>query len=90
MTDRITRQQLEIMIDVLNKEIPGADFSIGGAYGGYRLERKGQSVDVSPRGTKRECYDYIRAMLEGVRLSQRYPNYGFVERPVGDPLRRNS
>ena len=76
MSDRMTRTKLEGIVVVLNKEIPGHDFSIGGAYGGYRLERKKQSVDVSPRGTKQECYDYIRAMLEGVTLYRRYTDVG--------------
>ena len=70
MTDRITRQQLESMIDVLNQEIPGQDFSIGGAYGGYKIERKNGSVDVSEfgYGTKRECYTYLSAMIKGAKF----------------------
>ena len=38
---------------------------------GYRLERvasRGGSKDISPIGTKREVYDYVRAMIQGVEL----------------------
>ncbi len=45
-------------------------FYIGGAYGGYRLERMCNSgsgaSDISPRGTKREVYDYVKAFIQGV------------------------
>jgi hypothetical protein len=45
-------------------------FYIGAAYGGYRLERMCNSgsgaSDISPRGTKREVYDYVSAFIQGV------------------------
>jgi len=45
-------------------------FYIGAAYGGYRLERicneGGGASDISPRGTKREVYDYVSAFIQGV------------------------
>ena len=67
--ERITNAHLDKLLSELNFVIPGQDFTVGGAYGGFRVERKGGSVDVSPRGTKRECYYYLSAMLEAVRLS---------------------
>ena len=39
------------------------------AYGGYRLVRMcegGGTRDISPRGTKRETYEYCRAFLDGI------------------------
>jgi hypothetical protein len=39
------------------------------AYGGYKLVRMcpgGGERDISPRGTKRETYDYCRAFLDGI------------------------
>jgi hypothetical protein len=38
-------------------------------YGGYRLVRMcegGGTRDMSPRGTKRETYEYCRAFLDGI------------------------
>jgi len=49
-------------------------FVLDCAYGGYRLcriasEGGGQS-DISPRGTARETYEYIYAMIAGIRLAR--------------------
>ena len=45
-------------------------FYVGQAYGGYRLEQivseSGAARDISPRGTKREVYNYVDGMLKGV------------------------
>jgi hypothetical protein len=44
-------------------------FYIGQAYGGYRLEqlsnKGGGAHDISPRGTKREVWTYVTAMIQG-------------------------
>ena len=64
--ETVTRNKLDRAVDRLNERITGMDFSIGYAYGGARLERRAGSVDVSPRGTKREILTYIHAMLQGV------------------------
>ena len=44
-------------------------FYIGQAYGGYRLEqltnKGGGARDISPRGTKREVWAYVTAMIKG-------------------------
>ena len=48
-------------------------YHIDSAYGGFRLcamsNTKGctGSRDISPRGTRREVYEYIHAMLTGIR-----------------------
>ena len=57
-------------------------FHISGAYGGYRLEQMtqgGGARDVSERGTKREVYDYIWAMVKGAEAMKRLllPEYRF-------------
>lgn len=46
-------------------------FGLDWAYGGVRLVRKGGSVDVSPRGTKRSVSEFIGGMLEGIEAAQR-------------------
>ena len=43
------------------------------AYGGYRLARMcegGGSRDISPRGTKRETYEYCLAFLDGISAAR--------------------
>lgn len=54
--------------------IPNAGtFYIGGANGGYRLERMcrgGGAMDISQRGTKREVLDTINAIKTGIRLAR--------------------
>ena len=65
-TAQRARFELDKAVELLNKRLPGLDFSIGYAYGGARLERRAGSVDVSPRGTKREILAYVHAMIEGI------------------------
>jgi hypothetical protein len=46
-------------------------FVLDWAYGGVRLSRMtagGGERDISPRGTTRECYAYVSAMLTGIAL----------------------
>ena len=54
--------------------VPNAGtFYIGGAYGGYRLERMckgGGAMDISDRGTKRDVLDTINAIKTGIRLAK--------------------
>ena len=49
-------------------------FHVGGAYGGFRLEQisneGGGCRDISPRGTRREVFTYIGAMLSGIQLCE--------------------
>ena len=53
-------------------------FYIGQAYGGYRLEQicteGGGARDISPRGTKREVWDYVTAMIAGVKELEKKRN----------------
>ena len=71
MTTRITRKDLDRLCELLNKMMPEADFSIGGAYGGWRLERNHESVDVSPRLSKPELYQWMHAFLDGFEFASR-------------------
>lgn len=69
MPDRITDNDLSRMVNILNARTDQAyDFTIQYAYGKPRLHRKGYSVDVSPRLSKRELYEWIDAYLEGLSL----------------------
>lgn len=49
-------------------------FYIGAANGGFRLERicneGGGASDISPRGTKREVYEYISAFIKGIEAAK--------------------
>tara|TARA_R100000458_G_scaffold17985_1_gene15600 strand:+ start:254 stop:523 length:270 start_codon:yes stop_codon:yes gene_type:complete len=45
-------------------------YYIAKAYGGYRVEQMckgGGSRDITERGTKKECYLYLKGMLEGIQ-----------------------
>ena len=45
-------------------------YYIGQAYGGYRIEqitnKGGGCRNISKRGTKKECYNFLEGMLEGI------------------------
>ena len=84
--ERITIDRLHQRLDLLNSTLglplephtfingqyqANPSYSIGQAYGGYRLERNGGSVDVSRRGTKREIWEFIGAMLDGIEAERR-------------------
>ena len=63
---RVTTKLLYELVEMLNRDLPGRDFSLGCAYGGYRLERKHGSVDVSQRLKAGELELFLRGMLEGI------------------------
>lgn len=52
--------------------VPNAGtYYIGGAYGGFRLERMargGGASDISPRLSKRELADWINAYIDGIEV----------------------
>lgn len=41
--ERITKEHLNRLVDLLNRLVPGQDYSIGYAYGGAKLESHGES-----------------------------------------------
>ena len=65
MTYRVTTGEMRQVLGVLQRSQPWMDYSIGCQLGGWRLEARGGSVDVSPRGSKAETTLYMRAMLKG-------------------------
>lgn len=70
MTIRISRQHLDAVVDRLNRELPGHDYSIGVAYGSPRLERNGGSVNVSPRLPKGRLYEWMHAYCDGIEAAR--------------------
>lgn len=73
MAENITIARLNNLIAILNKETGDVyDFSLDQAYGGYRLVRKRESVDVSPRMSKTELYYWIHALRQGVEFGKGY------------------
>lgn len=74
---RTTSKELEEFVEFLNKETGNLyDFSIGYAYGGARLERKGGSVDVSPRLSKGELREWMSAFAAGLDYATEVGHYG--------------
>lgn len=74
---RTTDADLLTLAGLINKATGNThDFTIGHAYGGVRLERKGGSVDVSPRLSKGELRAWMHAFLEGIDFGTR--NVSFV------------
>ena len=86
MSIRISRQHLDSMVDRLNREVPGQDYSIGVAYGSPRLERNGGSVNVSPRLPKGQLYVWMHAFLDGIEAGRMAPavDDGFRRGPMID------
>ena len=70
MSERITQAKLDNLLEHLNN-ITDGEFNLGYAYGGVMLERKNGSVDISPRGTKRETYYWIHSFIDGFSFAQR-------------------
>ena len=84
MAANVTEGEMRRVLGILQRLQPWAAYDIGCQMwvsgGGYRLERDGGSIEVSPRGTKREVMQYVRVMLEALRVdlshtcdSSRYP-----------------
>lgn len=66
--ERVTRKDLDRLLERL-QEVASAgdyDFSIGRSYGGYRLESKNGSVDVSPRLSARGLQQWMFAFIAGL------------------------
>lgn len=78
--ERITNRHLDHQLEILNShfgiEDPTPDtvgsFYVGGCNGGFWLERvvneSGLYTDISKRGTKREIYEQLLVLNEGLRL----------------------
>jgi len=59
---RIKKSDLESQVRLLN-DVTGDDYSLGWAYGGVRVHRANESIDVTWRGSKREVYAMLGGMI---------------------------
>ena len=66
MTYRVSPGEMRQVLAVLQRCQPWMDYRLQRQLEGWRLEARGGSVDVSPRGSKRETTLYMRAMLKGI------------------------
>ena len=66
MTYRVSVGEMKQVLQVLQRCQPWRDYSLQCQEGGWRLEANGGSRDISPRGSKREVTQYMRAMLVGI------------------------
>ena len=78
--ERITKKHLDYQLGILNsyfgiedaKSDTVGSFYVGGAYGGFQLERivsaGGACIDISKRGTRREIYEHLLVLNEGLGL----------------------
>jgi hypothetical protein len=71
MPERITMDRLRNLVAILNRETKNQyDYSLYSAYGGLRLVRKQESIDVSPRLGKGELYEWIHAYRQGIDIGR--------------------
>ena len=80
MMERITDKHLDFEVGILNSYFGLEDvewntvgrFYVGGAYGGFQLERivneGGGCTDISKRGTRREIHEQLLVLNKGLRL----------------------
>lgn len=71
--NRVTRKEIEITIDLVNRLLETPDlYSLSICNGGYRVVSELGSRDISPRGTKRQAYDWLWAMVAGIEAARAY------------------
>ena len=71
MPERITMDRLRNLVRILNKETrEHFDYSLDTAYGGVRLVRKQESIDVSPRLGRGQLYEWIHAYRQGIDVGR--------------------
>jgi len=75
MTERVSRKQLEALIDELNRGSRGR-YKLGGAYGGWKLEQtytdtSGRSDVTYGYAPKKELYYNLLGILSYKRAEQR-------------------
>jgi len=76
MAERITIKKLRGVVDLLNT-VTGhrIDYTFDGAYGGYRVVRNHESVDVSPRLSVPASYYWVHAYIDGVETGPMLSRY---------------
>jgi hypothetical protein len=71
MADQITMDRLRNLVRILNQETNHAmDYSLESNYGGIRLVRERESIDVSPRLKKSDLYEWIHAYRQGIAVGK--------------------
>ena len=69
--NKITMDMIRTRVAYLNAISKGTKFSIGGAYGGHRLERVYENTGCkgyTPYTSKRELLNYINAFIDGIEF----------------------
>lgn len=69
---KIRKAKLDLALDRA-RLVSGADLELDWGNGGVRVCDKGGSRDLSPRGSKRETYNWIQAFMTGVQLGREKP-----------------
>lgn len=71
MSERITLRMIKSKIDYLNKLVPGKNYGLDNAYGGFKLESNG-SRNVLPTGycSKTRLFFAIDCMIQGIKEAQ--------------------
>ena len=81
--NRITQHDLESVIKALNEDVIGnGDYDLDWAYGGVRVVQSNGSIDVSPRGTKRETLEWIGGFIKGIIAGQQLSKSANVYRTI--------
>ena len=71
--NRVTRKHIEITIALVNHLLETPDlYSLSIFNGGYRVVAESGSREISPRGTKRQAYDWLWAMVAGIEAARAY------------------
>ena len=67
----VTRKDIETTLELVNRLLGTPDrYSLDICNGGFRVVSDSGSRDVSPRGTKRQTYDWLWAMVAGIEAAQ--------------------
>ena len=70
MAERIGKRQLDKLVEYVNEvSIPGAGLSIDRNVGGFCVVLE-DGRHMSPRGTRRDCWAYLHAMIDAMDLSR--------------------
>lgn len=72
MSNRISRNQLDMLLESLNKQDESTEYSFGAAYGGMKLQSHGGSRDVLTTGytTKANLWDNMQSYIRGIGIAR--------------------
>jgi len=71
MRKPITKYNLWIRLEILKRMQPRADYSIDWFAGQPCLKRKNDSISVSPRGPKRDLWQFMGALIDALDIECR-------------------